>query len=79
LYCFDFAKLKEYDMQIKDFFKHFSWKFAKENDLSDITWAMCMASENFRDTFLHFFFPNMIIDKDITIEREKAEEDSRRM
>lgn len=64
-------------MQIKDFFKHFSWKFAKENDLSDITWAMCMASENFRDTFLHFFFPNMIIDKDITIEREKAEEDSR--
>ena len=56
-------------MQIIDYFKYCSWKFAKENDLSDITWAMCMSSEVFRDSFLLFFFPNMVIEKDILIPR----------
>ncbi len=64
-------------MQIIDYFKYCSWKFAKENDLSDITWAMCMSSEVFRDSFLLFFFPNMVIEKDILIEREKSADDSR--
>ena len=64
-------------MQITEFFKHCSWIFSKENDLSDITWAMCMSSENFRNDFLHFFFPNIEIKEDIRIEREKTKDDSR--
>ena len=64
-------------MQVTDFFKYCSGKFYKENDLSDITWAICRSSSFFKDSFLHFFFPDMNIKKDISMEREKSEDDSR--
>lgn len=61
----------------KEFFRSVSYKFRKENDLSDITWAMCQSCETFRNTFLKFFFPEIQIDGNVYIEREKSEEDSR--
>ena len=64
-------------MYTQDFFSYVSQKFRKENDLSDITWAMCLSCESFRDAFLKFFFPEIQIEKSINIEREKAEDDSR--
>lgn len=64
-------------MHTQEFFKYVSQKFRKENDLSDITWAMCQSCESFRDAFLKFFFPEIIIEKSISIEREKSEDDSR--
>ena len=54
-----------------DFFRFLSDKFRKENDLSDITWAMCQSCESFRQYFLKFFFPEIQLDEDISIEREK--------
>lgn len=64
-------------MQTIDFFRHLSCKFRKENDLSDITWVMCQSCESFRDSLLKFFFPEIQIEKSISIEREKSEDDSR--
>ena len=64
-------------MQTKDFFETLSFRLKNENDLSDITWAMCLSCESFRNDFLHFFFPEMVIDKNISIEREVSENDSR--
>ncbi|MBR6847979.1 MAG: hypothetical protein IKM74_07610 [Bacteroidales bacterium] len=64
-------------MPVIDFFQSLSSKYHKENDLSDITWAMCLSCESFRVAFLKFFFPEMIIKPSLTIEREKAEDDSR--
>ena len=62
---------------LNNFFYYISYKFYKENDLSDITWAMCQASEDFRSLFLKFFFPKIKIAPDVNIEREKATEGSR--
>lgn len=64
-------------MQTQDFFRFIAYKYRKENDLSDITWAMCQSCESFRDFFLKFFFPEIQINTDISIEREKSENDSR--
>ena len=41
---------------INDFFKGLSERMYKENDLSDITYAMCVANSSFRQFFLDFFF-----------------------
>lgn len=60
-----------------DFFRSVSYKFRKENDLSDITWAMCQSCESFRNSFLKFFFPDIQINRNISIERERFEKDSR--
>ena len=64
-------------MQTKYFFEALSVRLKNENDLSDITLAMCLSCESFRNDFLHFFFPEMIIDENISIDREVSEEDSR--
>ena len=64
-------------MPVIDFFQFLSSKYHKENDLSDITWAMCQSCESFRFAFLGFFFPEMQIKPSLSIEREKAEDDSR--
>lgn len=65
------------NQSLNDFFYYISYKFYKENDLSDITWAMCQTCEDFRNLFLKFFFPKIKIVPDIIIEREKATEGSR--
>ena len=64
-------------MPVVDFIQSLSFKFHKENDLSDITWAMCLSCESFKDSFLKFFFPEIQIHPSLNIEREKAEDDSR--
>lgn len=62
---------------ISNLFYNLSIKYSRENDLSDFTWAMCQAFDSFRNAFLRFFFPDIDIEKEITIEREKSEDDSR--
>lgn len=42
------------------FFKHLANRFRNENDLSDITWAMCRSSDRFMAVFLRFFFNDKI-------------------
>ena len=64
-------------MPVIDFFQSLSTKFYHENDLSNITWAMCQSCDSFRDAFLKFFFPEIQIHQSLIIEREKAEDDSR--
>lgn len=62
---------------IKRFFENLSYRMFKENDLSDITWTLCITSPLFRDYFIHFFFPNIKIEKSITLDREMAKDNSR--
>lgn len=63
---------------INSLFNCLSLKYRKENDLSDFTWAMCQACDSFRNAFLGFFFPDIDTSSmDVTIEREKSEDDSR--
>ncbi|MDR2834822.1 MAG: hypothetical protein LBV69_01285 [Bacteroidales bacterium] len=62
---------------IRDFFHNLSWRFAKENDLSDITWAVCQSSEKFRMLFLQFFFPNVEFNNINSFDREITKDDSR--
>ena len=62
---------------ISQFFNSLSIKFRKENDLSDITWAMCQACDSFRNAFLCFFFKDFDTSADVIIEREKSEDDCR--
>ncbi|MDR2653052.1 MAG: hypothetical protein LBC68_12215 [Prevotellaceae bacterium] len=62
---------------IKDFFYNLSWRCAKENDLSDITWTLCQASETFKLLFLNFFFPTVKFNKINCFERETTKDDSR--
>ncbi len=64
---------------INSFFFNLASKFYKENDLSDVTWAMCQASELFLQRFLKFFFNRDFL-KTIEIRREiSAEEEGARV
>lgn len=63
-------------MSIVSFISNLADRFARENDLSDVTYTMCMSSEYFRGRFLEFFFPGVDF-RDVDIEREWAVEDSR--
>lgn len=62
---------------IKLFFENLSYLMFKENDLSDITWTLCITSPLFRDYFIHFFFPGMDIEKNIILDREISKDGSR--
>lgn len=62
---------------IKQFFDNLSYRMFKENNLSDITWTLCITSPLFRDYFIHFFFPGMDIEKSIILDREISKDDSR--
>lgn len=48
-----------------------------ENDLSDITWALCLSSHSFQSLFLNFFFPDTEFINIARFEREKTKGDSR--
>lgn len=56
------------------FFKNLAWRFGKENDLSDITWAMCHASQTFLALWIHFFFPGLDVSTIEDLEREVPDE-----
>ena len=58
-------------------FENLSYRFRNENDLSDITWAMCQTCESFKEDFLKFFFPKIDIKAITEFEREKSAGDSR--
>ncbi len=58
------------------FISNLSFRLNKENDLSDITWAMCETSDLFLTEFLAFFFPSVDFDE-VTLQREVANDDSR--
>ena len=51
-------------------------RLRNENDLSDITWAMCESSAKFNSDFVKFFFADVDA-KNIYLEREKSNDDSR--
>lgn len=60
---------------IKLFFESLAIRMCKENDLSDIIWAMCKASSSFQKLFLNFFFGKVIDDKTIeSIDREVSDD-----
>ena len=63
-------------MSIVSFISTLADRFAKENNLSDITYTMCMSSEYFKEMFLKFFFPEVKFEDEV-IEREWAEGDCR--
>ncbi len=63
---------------IAKFFEALSERAYKENDLSDITYAMCEADVKFRKFFLDFFFKDAHLDASkVTIEREHCDKDGR--
>ena len=61
---------------IKLFLENLSYRMFKENDVSDITWALCNTSPRFRDYFLHYFFPEMQVEKNVILDREISKDDS---
>jgi hypothetical protein len=52
------------------FFLKLADKFRKENDLSDITWALCKAFPLFETLFLSYFFKEIKDDAGIDLKRE---------
>ncbi|MCX8080292.1 MAG: hypothetical protein N3F09_03540 [Bacteroidia bacterium] len=62
---------------IESFFEILSERKRSENDLSDITWALCLTSHSFQSLFLKFFFPDTEFLNITRFEREKSECDSR--
>ena len=56
------------------FFNAFSERAYKENDLSDVTYALLMADVKFRQFFFDFFFHDAHLDsRHVTIEREHSD------
>lgn len=57
---------------VSKFFTALSERAYKENDLSDVTYAMCEADLSFRQFFLDFFFPGRLNASEVTIQREHS-------
>lgn len=55
---------------VNQFFENIADYYWHENDLSNITVALCNASKYFREKFLHFFFPELEIEEVLEINRE---------
>ena len=63
---------------ISNFFTALSERAYKENDLSDVTYAMCEADKRFKECFLQFFFgENFEVDSVKKFQREHSVDDSR--
>ena len=61
--------------ELTKFFTALSERARKENDLSDITYAMCEANLEFQKFFLDFFFREANLDvKTVKISREHSTE-----
>lgn len=61
---------------IPTFFRALADRFRKENDLSDITWALCEASPTFKGIWIRFFFGDELNSDDIDwIQREATSDD----
>lgn len=55
---------------VSSFFFNLADRRRKENDLSDITWAMCQTIPAFQKAWLDFFFKDFDLDAILCIERE---------
>lgn len=55
---------------LNSFFQSLAYRFRKENDLSDVTWAMCQASPTFLRLWINFFFNKLDADLVEDIRRE---------
>ncbi len=62
---------------IESFLNILASRKRSENDLSDITWALCLSSHSFQTLFLNFFFPDSEFLNITRFEREKSEGDCR--
>jgi hypothetical protein len=62
--------------KITAFFDYLSERIYKENNLSDITWALCNASEEFKRLFLNYCFGEETPEMQV-FEREEDSNDSR--
>ena len=61
------------------FFKELSQRMYKENDLSDIVYALCESNLQFKQFFLDFFFKDKgLMAANVTLEREVQYEDGSR-
>jgi len=56
--------------QTVNFFKELAGYYRHENDLSNITVALCNSCVWFKEKFLHFFFPNLEVGDVASIQRE---------
>lgn len=63
------------NIMIETFFESLSERMSNENDLSDITYALCNTDDDFRKLFLKFCFDDDVDTLDLV--REYAEDDSR--
>ena len=64
--------IREQDV-LSAFFSALAERAYKENDLSDVTYALLEANKAFRQFFLDFFFPNEgLVGDQVVIEREHA-------
>lgn len=59
---------------IEDFFSNIALYLQSENDLSDVTCAMCHGSVHFKRLFVNFFFPELDVNKVSRIRREVPDE-----
>lgn len=63
---------------LNDFFEVLATRMGKENDLSDMTYALCEANQGFRRFFIEYFFGSGCFDTTkALIEREVSSDDSR--
>ncbi len=53
-----------------NFFSELAGRYSNENDLSNITVALCNADAWFREKFLYFFFKNININDVVSVRRE---------
>jgi hypothetical protein len=62
---------------MNDFFSQLAERLRNENDLSDITWALCRSNSYFQKIFIDYCFDNKIESETDSIEREFSEGNSR--
>ncbi len=62
---------------VENFLEILSERKRSENDLSDITWALCLSSHSFQSLFLNFFFENTEFSNITKFEREASKGNSR--
>lgn len=55
---------------LNKFFGEIARYYRHENDLSNITVALCNTNDTFKEIFLHFFFPQLEINNVVNISRE---------
>lgn len=63
---------------LNDFFEQLSSFYNTENDLSNITVSLCNSNDYFKELFIHFFFPELSIERIQSIRREVPDKKEQR-